>query len=177
LSESDQALMLENEMLRALREVDGRATLAHLAYANTYPAPAKVKPQPGIFLEFAPIHRRYDVPFDKRGSKGLGAYTHGQLLDHLDGNLEVFGSDGAQALEYWLDESRFQRHLKPPRPPRVAIPWDRRVFRADLATYAKRGIRHITTFAAMIDGEYIKRFGPPPALDDYGEDLRNWPIG
>ena len=175
LADSDQALLLENQMLRAIREVDGRATLAHLAYANTYRAPSKVKPQPGIFLEFAPIHRRYDVAFARRDAKGLGRYTHGQLLDHLDANLKVFGSGGAQALEYWLDESRFWRHLKPPRPARVRIPWDRKVFRADLQAYAERGIRHITTFAAMIDGQYVKHFGPPAALDEYGADLRDWP--
>ncbi len=173
LSDSDQALVLENEMLRALREIDPRATLAHLAYANTYRAPAQVKPASGIFLEFAPIHRNYDVPFSRRDSK-FGAYTHGQLLDDLDANLEVFGTAGAQALEYWLDESRFLRHLKPPRPERVEIPWDRDVFRADLDTYAKRGIRHVTTFAVKIDGPYIQHFGRPP-LDEYGADLSTWP--
>ncbi|HUT89972.1 MAG TPA: DUF4838 domain-containing protein [Thermoguttaceae bacterium] len=173
LSDSDQALVLENGMLRALREIDPRATLAHLAYANTYRAPTQVKPTEGIFLEFAPIHRNYDVPFSRRDSQ-FGAYTHGQLLDDLDANLEVFGSRGAQALEYWLDESRFLRHLKPPRPERVKIPWSREVFRADLETYAKRGIRHVTTFAVKVDGPYIKHFGRPP-LDEYGADLSDWP--
>ena len=175
LSDSDQALLLENRMLRALREIDPRATLAHLAYANTYRAPSKIKPERGIFLEFAPIHRNYDVPFRQRESR-FGGYTHGELLDHLDANLAVFGSEGAQALEYWLDESRFHRHLPPPRPERVRIPWDRGVFRADLETYAQRGIRHITTFAVNLDGEYVKRFGAPP-LDEYGSDLRHWPAG
>jgi hypothetical protein len=173
LSDSDQALVLENEMLPALREIDRRATLAHLAYANTYPPPTQVKPAEGVFLEFAPIHRNYDVPFAKRDSQ-FGAYTHGQLLDHLDANLEVFGSDGAQALEYWLDESRFLRHRKPPRPERVKIPWDREVFRSDLETYAKRGIRHITTFAVKVDGAYVGHFGRPP-LGEYGADLSGWP--
>jgi hypothetical protein len=169
LSDSDQALVLENRMLAALRQVDERATLAHLAYANTYPAPTQIKPAPGVFLEFAPIHRRYDVPFSKRDAQ-FGGYTHGQLLDCLDANLEVFGSRGAQALEYWLDESRFLRHLKPPRPPRVKIPWDRGVFRDDLKTYAQRGVRHVTTFAVKIDGQYVRHFGQPP-LDEYGGDL------
>ncbi|MFH1920489.1 MAG: DUF4838 domain-containing protein [Planctomycetota bacterium] len=172
LSDSDQALLLENQMLAALRELDARASLADLAYANTYAPPTKVKPAEGIFLEFAPIHRNYDVPFNQRDSQFAG-YTHGQLLDHLDANLDVFGSGGAQALEYWLDESRFLRHLAPPRPPRVKIPWDRTVFRRDLETYGRRGIRHVTTFAAQVDGQYINLFGPPP-LDEYGEDLKSW---
>jgi len=38
LSDSDQALILENALLDALRQVDPRATLAHLAYLNTLPA-------------------------------------------------------------------------------------------------------------------------------------------
>lgn len=173
LSDSDQALVLENQMLPALGELDPRATLAHLSYANTYPAPTQVKPARGIFLEFAPIHRNYDVPLSKRDSR-FGRYTHGQLLDHLDANLDVFGSEGAQALEYWLDESRFLRHLKPPRPPRVEIPWDGDVFRDDLETYARRGVRHVTTFAVQIDGQYIKHFGRPP-IDEYGGDLKSWP--
>lgn len=172
LSDSDQALILENHMLGALRQLDPRATLAHLAYANTYPPPTQVKPADGIFLEFAPIHRNYDVAFGKRDSQ-FGRYTHGELLDHLDANLEVFGRRGAQALEYWLDESRFLRHLKPPRPERVKIPWDRSVFRQDLDTYADRGIRNITTFAVQVDGSYIRHFGRPP-LDEYGGDLKNW---
>ena len=171
-SDSDQALALENQMLAALREVDPRATLAHLAYANTYRPPTQVKPAEGIFLEFAPIHRSYDVPFSQRDSEFAG-YTHGQLLDYLDANLEVFGSGGAQALEYWLDESRFLRHLKPPRPPRVKIPWDRGVFRQDLETYAQRSIRHVTTFAVQVDGQYINLFGRPP-LDEYGGELESW---
>lgn len=173
LSDSDQALILENQMLAALRQVDPRASLAHLCYANTYRPPSRVKPDPGIFLEFAPIHRNYDVPFRKRDSR-FGNYTHGQLVDYLDANLEVFGSNGAQALEYWLDESRFLRHLKPPRPPRVKIPWHRQVFRDDLKLYAERGIRHITSFAVQIDGQYVEHFGSPP-LDEYGADLRSWP--
>lgn len=172
-SDSDQALMLENQVLGALRRIDERATLAHLAYANTYPAPTKVKPEHGVFLEFAPIDRRYDVPFRNRDARS-GNYTHGQLLDRLDANLEVFGREGAQALEYWLDESRFLRQLGRERPKRVKIPWNRTAFRQDLETYARRGIRHITTFAVQVDGAYVRRFGPPP-LDEYGGDLRSWP--
>jgi len=173
LSDADQALILENAILAALRQVDDRARLAHLAYANTYPPPAQVKPQPGIFLEFAPIHRNYDAPLSRRDSAFAG-YTHGALLDHLDANLEVFGTQGAQALEYWLDESRFLRHTKPPRPTRVEIPWDRRVFRNDLETYGQRGIRHVTTFAVQVDGPYVERIGAPP-LGEYGADLATWP--
>ena len=40
--------------------MDSKASLAHLAYANTLTPPEKVNPVEGVFLEFAPINRRYD---------------------------------------------------------------------------------------------------------------------
>src|SRR5262249_39109713 len=41
LSASEQALVVENRLCRALREVDAQAQLSHLAYANTMAAPRK----------------------------------------------------------------------------------------------------------------------------------------
>ena len=161
LSDSDQALLLENEMLAALRQIDHRATLAHLAYENTLRPPTQVRPRPGIFLEFAPIRRRYDLPLKD------GIPEQREWLDRLDENLEVFGREGAQALEYWLDVSRFagwdRANLR-------ALPWNGEVFHEDLKTYAGRGIRHVTTFAVWVDGEYVERFGEPP-LEAYGARL------
>jgi hypothetical protein len=159
-SDSDQALLLENHMLRAIRRVDPRATLAHLAYANTINAPKTVKPEPGVFLEFAPIERRYDVPFSRRDASSQGrGVTHGRLLDALDANLEWFGRKSSQVLEYWLDVSRFAGWN---RAKIVEIPWNDEVFRDDLQTYAQRGIRHVTTFAAWLDGDYAGRWGVEP---------------
>lgn len=162
LSDSDQALVLENEMLKSLRKADARATLAHLAYARTMTAPTQVQPEPGVFLEFAPIARRFDQPLSNRD-----APRHAQYLDDLDANLAVFGSEGAQALEYWLDESLFyranQRKL-------TKIPWRGDVFLDDLATYGSRGIRHVTTFAVMVNADYVEQFGEPP-VKEYGQGL------
>lgn len=171
LSESDQALLLENHILRAIRCVDERATLAHLAYITTLAAPKLVKPEPGIFLEYAPIERRYDTPFSQREAMTIrGNLTHGRLLEALDANLAWFGRDGAQVLEYWLDVSRFSGWK---RAKTVEIPWRDDVFRDDLATYARRGIRHVTTFAAWVDGDYAKRWGVAP-VEAYGKGLRRW---
>jgi len=167
LSDSDQALLLENHLLEAIRGVDARASLAHLAYSRTLQPPRQIRPEPGIFLEFAPIERRYDVPFRRRDARGFGGTTHGKLLDALDANLAWFGRSGAQALEYWLDLSRFsgwkRGNVKP-------LPWHEEVFVDDLRLYAERGVRHVTTFAAWIDGDYVKRFGDPP-IDKYGAGL------
>ncbi|MBM4001017.1 MAG: DUF4838 domain-containing protein [Planctomycetes bacterium] len=162
LTESEQALTVEHQILAALRTIDPRATLAHLAYHNTLVPPRRVKPVEGIFLEFAPIHRRYDVAYAKQ--------EDGKLADGLaalDANLEVFPTETAQVLEYWLDVSRFSQWKRPG----VRLPWNGDVFTDDVATYRKRGIRHITTFAAWIDESYRSRFGDLSFLEAYGRGL------
>src|SRR5262249_5680569 len=53
LSDSDQALVFENYLLKALRQRDPKAQLAHLAYANTLSPPARVRPELAVFLEYA----------------------------------------------------------------------------------------------------------------------------
>ncbi len=164
LSDSEQALVAENHMARALRRHDPRAQLAHLAYSTTLAAPRQVKPEPNVFLEYAPIERRYDVPYleQMHGKDGLA---------NLDANLRVFPGATAQVLEYWLDVSRFSRWRRPA----VKLPWNRDVFLADLRTYAERGIRNIRSFACYIDAEYVRRFGEPEAISEYGAGLRKLP--
>ncbi|HRT18587.1 MAG TPA: DUF4838 domain-containing protein [Candidatus Hydrogenedentes bacterium] len=164
LSDSDQALLLENEMLKAIRRNDAMATLAHLVYHGTLDPPSQVKPLPGIFLEFAPIQRNYRQPIRNRD-----APEYARLQDALDANLAVFGADNAQVLEYWLDVS-FHSNWK--RDALARIPWERSITEDDAAYYTGRGIRRITTFAVWLDGAYVERFGDPP-LDEYGRILRD----
>lgn len=85
LSPSEQALVVENRICRRLREADPEAQLAHLAYVNSLAPPRKIKPDQGVFLEYAPIRRRYDQAFDQQRGP-LAA----EGLDALDANLEVF---------------------------------------------------------------------------------------
>jgi len=167
LSDSEQTLLLENHLLRAIRTVDANATLAHIVYHNTLSAPQQVRPDPGVFLEYAPISRQYDRPLRDRSGGLPGQVGHGELLDHLAANLAVFGSEGAQALEYWLDLSRFSGWK---RAQIDRVPWHDEVFRDDLALYAELGIRHVTSFACWIDGDYVARFGEPP-LAEYAAGL------
>ena len=163
LSSSEQALVVENCICQALRKWDPRAKVAHLAYHNTLRPPCQVKPAPGVFLEYAPINRRYDVPYTQQDP------NRGDGLSALDANLEVFPRETAQILEYWLDVSRYSRWKRPG----VKIPWRKDVFLADVETYRQRGIRHVTSFAAWIDADYQKRFGPLDFLDEYGAGLRS----
>jgi hypothetical protein len=156
---SDQALLIENQIVRALHGIEPTARLAHLAYANTLPPPKRVKPEAGVFLEYAPIKRRYDIPYNQQT-----APNQPDALSALDANLKVFPADTAQVLEYWLDVSRFSGWQRPA----VKLPWRRDVLESDITTYGSRNIRHITSFAVYVDADYRKRFGEPGFIDEYG---------
>jgi hypothetical protein len=162
---SEQAILVENRIVRALRGIDPRATLAHLAYTNTLPPPRAVKPDPGVFLEYAPIRRRYDIPYEKQNEPGQP-----DALSSLDANLKVFPAQTAQVLEYWLDVSRFSGWKRPA----VRLPWRRDVVESDVAAYGARGIRHVTSFAVYVDADYRERYGEPGFIDEYGAVLAGY---
>ena len=65
-SDSDQALIVENALIKALRNEHSHASLAHLCYVGTIEPPQQVKPSPGVFLEFAPIERSWAHPLKER---------------------------------------------------------------------------------------------------------------
>ncbi len=164
-SASDQALIIENAMLKAIRKVDPEAQLAHLAYLNTLPAPEKIRPEEGIFLEFASFfYRTWDRPISdlKAGGREM---THADILAHLEDNLNVFPAETAVILEYWLDVSLFSDWKKPA----VELPWRKDVFEADLKTYAGYGIHDVTTFAVYMDSEYFSEYPDITCLREYGQ--------
>jgi len=165
LSDSDQALIVANWLLKALRKEDPKAQVAHLAYLNTLEPPKRVRPEEGIFLEYAPIRRRYDIPYAQQTGAG-----YSNPLDLLEANLDVFERSTAQVLEYWLDASLFTRAQRPRPSTVVKIPWNSEVFSADVRLYAEYGIRHITSFACMIDATYVDLYGEPP-IKEYGAVL------
>ncbi len=164
LSDSDQAMMVENRVIGALQRIDPKAELAHLAYHNTLPPPRQVRPAPGIFLEYAPIERRYDLPLQSTGEP-----KNQRDLELLDANLALFGRERARVLEYWLDVSLFSKWKKPA----VKLSFKPDVLAADLNTYGSRGIRQVSTFAVYLDADYVRRFGEPP-LGEYGRQLTTW---
>lgn len=168
LSGAEQAVIVENAIVRALRvEIDPNATLAHLAYQFTMDPPRLVKPDPHLFLEFAPIERWHAKGVQRREPLA----EDGPWLEKLDRLLTVFPAATAQALEYWLDASLFSKWRKP----LARIPWDAAKTRDEIAAYRKRGIRHFTTFAVYVDDDYVNVFGPA-ALDcvrEYGQLLRS----
>lgn len=161
LSDSEQALIIANRLLGALRREEPDAQVAHLAYHHTLPAPRQVKPESGVFLEYAPIHRRRDIPHTLQDAPDNFAA--------LEANLAIFERQSAQVLEYWLDVSLFSRWQRPA----VRLPWSGPVFTSDLAAYGEHGIRHITSFAVYLDADYVARYGEPP-LREYGAGLAGW---
>lgn len=168
---SDQGLIFENHIIKALKEIDPEAQLAHLAYQNTTPAPSVVKPEEGIFLEFAPFQRRWDKPLSELDAKADGMkWTHGEYLKMLEDNLKVFPVETAQVLEYWLDESMASNWTKP----QVKLDWHKDVFLSDIDTYAKYGIRNITAYAIFVDAYYVNTFKDISFVDDYGQGLLNY---
>jgi hypothetical protein len=42
---------------------------------------------------------------------------------------------------------------------------------ADAGAYRRRGVRHVTTFAAWVDAGYKERFGELGFIDEYGQAL------
>lgn len=169
-SDSEQALILENRIIKELRTFDPEAQLAHLAYGNTLPAPRKIKPHDGIFLEFAPFYRsrtkslKEEQPGDPAIENNPDKQTN---LYYLKENLEVFPVETAVVLEYWIDVSMFSGWKKPA----VKLPWYKDVYLSDLDTYAECGIRNITSFAVYIDNKYIESYGELDFLSEYGEGL------
>ena len=157
-SDSEQALIVENRMIKELRNFDTKAKLSHLAYYNTMSTPHRVKPEKGIFLQFAPFTRTWDKSLDE---------AHVQKLKE---NLTVFPIETAEVLEYWLDVSLFSKWEKPA----VKLPWNHEVFKSDIDTYASLGIRNITSFAVYVDDKYIDTYKDLNFLKEYGDGLKNY---
>jgi len=158
---SDQALIYENKMLNIIRKSNSNATLAHLAYASTLEAPITIKPEDGIFLEFAPIGRNY------KNSLSINEYNA------LEKNLQLFPKESAHVLEYWLDASMFSGWE---RDKWSKVPWNYNYCKRDVELYRNLGIRSYTTFATwMLHQHYFKLYGQDEAikiLKEYGTLLK-----
>ncbi|GAA2753978.1 DUF4838 domain-containing protein [Amnibacterium kyonggiense] len=162
LTPSDQALLVSNSILRGLRRADAEATAPYLAYQATSEVPRHVRPEAGIFLEYAPIDR--DSRFAMRDTANA---KNAAQVRPIAGLLEFFGRDGSQVLEYWLDLSRFFDWQRP----FGELPLYRGVLRSDLEFYLRSGFEHVTTFALGLDEQYESTWGEQPVAD-YGRLLR-----
>lgn len=167
LSCSDQALLIENAILAALRRQNDRASVAHLAYYATMEPPHNVRPDDGVFLEFAPYERVWDKPLADGAAGRPDRMNHTETLRTLERLLEIFPIESAQVLEYWLDVSLFSGYKKPA----ARLPWRPDVCRSDVQTYRSLGIRNFTSFAVYIDGEYQANYPDLSFINEYGAIL------
>ncbi len=156
LSPSDQALKITNRILRGIRRTNPNATLPYLAYRDTMRPPLSIRPEEGIFLEYAPIKRELARPIsDPECEKNASE------LKHIEALLDYFGKEGAQVLEYWMDNSLNSGW----RLPYKKLPFYPDVIRSDVTYYRELGFQHITSFGCFLSEEYAKEFGRPPVLE------------
>jgi len=163
---SDQTLLLANHLLAAARSARPDAKLCYLAYINTLAAPRNVKPADGVFLEWAPIRRCMSHALNDPAC----AINEEGHVPHLLDNLEVFGTDDAQVLGYWLDASLFNRGRFDSNGRR--LPFFPHLIRDDLQYYRSLGIKQITTFACQLDRSYFGTF-VSPSVSAYAQLLWN----
>lgn len=154
---SEQETIFCNSVLEAVRSVDSRAKLSYLAYFDTIAPPEKVRPAPGVFLEYAPMGRDF--------SKALadpGCEKNARELSSLAGLLRVFGTADSQALDYWLDNSMYSGWKKPPK----QFAPDLAVMESDLALYRREGLDCASVFACYLGDDYLARY-PFPDLSAF----------
>ncbi|MBQ2988967.1 MAG: DUF4838 domain-containing protein [Clostridia bacterium] len=161
-SSSDQQMIVMNRILRELRKTDPEATLAYLAYYSTLTPPRRIKPDEGIFLEYAPIDRDHHTPLSQAGNeKNISQSLYIREL------LQTFGAKNAKVLDYWLDNSLFSDWKKPPKP----FVADEKVIHADFDYYSDLGFRDISCFACYLGADYAALHGNPD-IKAFGDAYR-----
>ncbi len=157
---SEQQMLAVNAMARAVRERRRQARFAYLAYADSMPPPERVKPEAGVFLEYAPMEKYKNEPM----SKALAAEEE-KMLPRL---LEFFGREGAKVLEYWYDNSMFSGWEKPPKP----FSPDAEAIARDVRTYRELGFEYISSFACFLGDDYDKLYGEAD-ISPFSENMRD----
>jgi len=162
LSASDQQLIAVNAMVKGIRRYNRNARLCYLAYMDAIHCPQKVAPANGVFLEYAPFYRDSHRPlFDETCEKNV------REVAALRDLLSLFGTQHAQVLEYWMDNSRFSNWTKPPK----AMTLDEAVMREDVKFYEALGFESITSFGCYLGADYRELHGAAP-VQAYGDILR-----
>ena len=164
LSPSDQQTIILNTILKGIQKADPMGKLAWLSYLDALLPPKKVKPDKGLFLEYAPIRRSLNhCLWDKRVKKNKVE------LEHLEDMLKVFDVKEAKVLEYWTDNSLLSHWTKPPRKYSINAV----VMEKDVKKYAELGFTSVTAFGCYLGSDYRKLYGLPE-LSAYGEILMKY---
>ena len=155
LSPSDQQMLAIHAMLLAIRKRIPNARMAYLAYFDSIVPPKSVKPEQGVFLEYAPFEK-YTAKNRADGQRSESAEAliakEWAMLDPL---LELFGQKDAKVLEYWYDNSMFSHWKKPPKP----FTLNREGMVRDVKAYRQKGFSSIATFACFLGEDYDALYG------------------
>ena len=147
LSPSDQQLIACNAMLAEIRKYIPEAKFAYLAYQDTLEVPENVKPDEGIFLEYAPIEKYKNTAPERI------EVERNMLLKQA----EYFSWKDSKVLEYWLDNSLFSGWKKPPKEFKA----DDEKIRKEVAEYASLGFEIVSTFGCFLGEDYEELYGEP----------------
>ena len=148
LSPSDQNLILMNAIIKKLKQVDSSAKIAFLAYYDTVDIPLKVRPESGVFLEYAPYERNLYAPAREINE------SEKQKIKKL---INFFGKSNSCVLEYWYDNSYFSGYKKPPKKLTV----NSESIKEDINFYLDLGFENISSFACFLGNDYKLLFGSP----------------
>ena len=150
-SRADLNVLNANLIAEGVLRADRAGHVSLLAYTQgTFDLPEKVMPCDALFLEFAPFHRRHDVPLNDPADE-----VNSRFRNDLLKLLTFFPAEKVHVLEYWLDVSLFSNWRRPLR--KIGCPPE--VMRRDLEFYCSLGIRNFATFAVMMDETYFAEFG------------------
>lgn len=143
LTPSDQQTMVLNEILREIKKKNPSAKMAYLAYFETVVPPTAVKPQKGIFVEYAPFEK-----YTAEGENALELIEKEQAM--LSPLLEFFGKENSRVLEYWYDNSLYSKWTKPPQKFILNL----NQMNEDVRFYISKGFSHLSTFACYLGDDY-----------------------
>jgi hypothetical protein len=145
LTPSHQQLVASNAMLAEIRKEIPDAKFAYLAYQDTLEVPENVKPDEGIFLEYAPIEKY------KNEAPERIVIERNMLLKQA----EFFSWKDSKVLEYWLDNSLFSGWKKPPK----EFIADDTAITKEVKEYADLGFDIISTFGCFLGEDYEELYG------------------
>ena len=160
LSVSDQALLITNAIARGVRSVDPEAKVPYLAYYETLDCPVSVKPEEGVYLEYAPI--------DRDSQKPINSPENARVYSKIEPLMKFFGAENSRVLEYWIDNSRFSDWTRPPKP----LTLDAEVMRKDMEVYKASGFEDFTSFACFLGSDYEEMYGIYD-VTEYAQILRS----
>lgn len=158
LSASDCALTAYNAILKGIKTINPYAGQCYLAYHDTLNVPKRVEPEPGIFLEYAPMDRDLNRPIaDNMSEKNSGQ------IKPLDDLLYLFGTKNAKALDYWMDNSYPSGWKKPMK----SFTLEKEIVKKDIDYYLNKGFETVTSFACYLGEEYYQLYHKLPDITSY----------